>query len=346
MKHPTKAESLENIILEGYLMRSGQWQAVPVKKIPIWNQLFSRTKGVIETDILIDKKVMIIGLGSVGAPITIELAKTSVSSFTLVDHDQFEVGNVCRHLAGLSDIGRYKTKYVSQQIREKNPTADVHTFEMRGSWDNTNTIREIVRESDLVICGADDISCRRMINMICVQEKKTVIIPGAYRRAYGGQVLVIRPGETLCYECFLEMMPERAADEEISNQEQADRIAYSDKPVPVEPGLSIDIAPISQMAAKLAHQQLLREKETTLRSLDEDLSMPWYIWWNRREVEGQSAKFTPLGNEIDGLHIMRWYGITAERNPACPVCGDFVGLEAQKLGIEISAEDLDAFRTK
>jgi len=66
-------------------------------------------------------------------------------------------------------------------------------------------------------------------------------------------------------------MPDKEADQEISSRENAETIAYSDRPVPIEPGLSLDVAPIGIMAAKLALQELIKDKKSDLHMLDKDL---------------------------------------------------------------------------
>jgi len=318
----------------GYAVRDGQWHETPVQVVPVLTELFSRNSGLLENGVLADKRVFVAGLGSGGAPTVIELAKSGVMHFDLLDHDRLEVANVARHMAGLSHVGRYKTKFLADAIREKDPYAEVRTWEIKVSWQNLEPIRKLVREADLVVCATDSRESRIILNKLCVAEKKTLIIAGAFRRAYGGQILRVRPGISLCYQCFLEAVPDRARDQEISSAEAAKRLAYTDRPVPIEPGLSTDIAPISLMVTKLAIQELLRGRKTTLDSLHEDLVAPWYLWLNRRERKTQYAHLKPLEFEIGGLHVLRWYGIAAERNPACPVCGDFVGEMAKRYGLE------------
>jgi len=74
------------------------------------------------------------------------------------------------------------------------------------------------------------------------------------------------------------------------------------------------------MCLKLCINELLKGKPTTMRSLDEDLIAPWYIYLNRRE--GPYEELKPLGFNVgDGMHILAWYGIDLKPNPGCPVCG-------------------------
>ena len=309
----------------GFILFAENWHQVPIQVVPMRDALFSRFGGILETDALAGKRVAIFGLGSGGSQVAIELVKSGIMQFDLVDHDRVEVVNFMRHYCGLPDSGRFKPYAMADRIKEKNPYAEVRKWPLRVDWSVIETVRDIVREADLVLVTTDNQPSRLLLNRVCVQEGKTCIFAGAHRRAHGGQVLRVRPHQSCCYQCFVMMLPEQAKDQEVSNGEQARGIGYTDRPVPIEPGLSIDIAPIFLFSVKLAIQELLQGTQTTLRSLDADLTASWYLWLNRREAGTPYENLEPLGCNIDGLHILRWYGIKIERHPGCPVCGDFAG---------------------
>ena len=309
--------------VKGYVRSEEQWVEVTVTIIPVKAQLFSRIGGLLETDVIASKKVLIIGLGSVGSIIAMELAKCGVMEFVLIDHDRLEIVNVARHVAGVSHVGRYKTKAMAELIKDKNPYARIRTWERRVSWTDSEEVRTILREVDIVVCATDNQESKLFINWLCVKEGKPCIFPGAFRRAYGTQIIFRRTPKDPCYQCFVMNLPDRARDQEISNPEQATGIAYSDRPVAIEPGLSTDIAPVSIMTVKLIIQEFVKGTETTLRSLDEDLVAPWYLWLNRREPGTQYQKLGPLEFNVDGIRVLRWYGIDMKPDPACPVCGNF-----------------------
>jgi molybdopterin/thiamine biosynthesis adenylyltransferase len=323
-------------MLHGFVKMNGKWEKTLVHEIPVKKDLYSRSSGLIETDALKPKSVSIFGLGSGGSPIGVELAKAGIGHFFLVDGDRMEVVNTVRHSAGISYTGRYKTKAEKDLIKEKNPYASVCTLEEYVSWENIETVRDIVKKVDIVICATDDRPSKLIVNRLCVEESKPCIVAGAFRRAYGGQVHFVRPNQTPCFQCFLMLLPEQAMDQEISSRRATEGLAYTDRPVAIEPGLSTDIAPISLMVVKLAIQELLKDQKTTLRSLDEDLVAPWFIWLNRREPNTQYASLEPLEYNVNGMHVLRWYGISVERHPACPVCGDFIGEQAKLHQIDLS----------
>jgi len=337
------AEYIGSWTLDGYIKKNGNWQKAEVMRVPAKYEMFSPKRGLFESDLLADKCVFIIGQGSGGSPIDVELAKLGISKFIILDHDRLEVGNVVRHQAGLSDLGRLKTEVMKDKILDINPYADVVTCSEKITADNKQLVKDFISQSDIVINAADGYEAKIIVNQLCVELNKPLIMAGAFRRAYGGQILFVEPNRSPCYQCFLNANSAMTGDIEISNQQQASSVAYSDRPVAAEPGLANDIAPISQMVVKLALTYLLRGKNTTLKSVNDDLIAHWYLWLNRREPDTNYENLVPMGFGFGEISIMRWLGLPMDRDPACPCCGDFVGSIAKKENFEIKKEDKDYF---
>lgn len=293
---------------------------------PIKEEIFSRINGIYETSVLADKKVAIIGLGSGGSPIALELAKQGVQHFLLIDPDRLETGNIARHICGMNDLGRFKTKAVSDMIKNKNPYADIITLEKDITKMSVAEKEQYFNDANLVICCTDGRESKLIVNRFCIEHNLTCLYGGAFRRAYGGQVLRVLPHQTMCYQCYISSMPNIAQDNEISNPRQAARVAYSDIPdIPIEPGLSVDIAPISTFMTKLSILELLKDCEHTMQSLYEDMEASLYFWFNRREPGTQwKEALSPLEYRTDQMSILRWYGVYAKANEQCPVCGRYL----------------------
>lgn len=332
--------------VRGYVRRGQKWVKDQVQAIPVREQLFSRFGSLLETDKVANKRILVIGLGSGESPVVHYLVQSGVMLFDLMDQDRLEVANIMRHLLTLADIGRYKTKAMRDFILSKNPYAKVRTWEERAGEDNLDQLRRLIQEADIVLCGTDNRPSKLIINRLCVQEQTTCIFATAFTRAYGGQVIRVRPFKSLCYQCFLMTVPEQAMDQEIASEELAQDLAYSDRPVAIEPGLALDIAPLSHMVARLTLMELLRGSETTLDSLYEDLVAPMYLYLNRREADTDYANLEPLEFNIDGMHVMRWYGVAIPRDPACPHCGDFCGEMGRQHGLTITEKDRQLFQHK
>lgn len=287
------------------------------------SSLGSRRTGLLESTLLAKRSVAVIGVGTGGVHVAIELAKAGVGFFSFVDPDRLEIGNVSRHHAGVSFVGRRKVYAARDLVLENNPLAHVEVFPVRADESTRAVLQRVIEGSDLVVCATDSRPSKLFVNTLCVQARRTAIFGGAFRRAYGGQILRVRPLESACYHCFVLAMPDTEADREVSSPEDAAEIAYSDQPVAVEPGLSIDVAPISIMVGKLALQELIRGQDSTLHMLDKDLDAGWYLWINRPEPGTKYASWPPLSECSEEMTILRWYGIYMEKERGCPTCGDF-----------------------
>jgi molybdopterin/thiamine biosynthesis adenylyltransferase len=309
---------------------------MPVEIAEVHAALAERRNAIIESGLLSDATIFIAGVGTGGAHVALELAKAGVEKFIIVDDDRLTVGNVGRHNAGLSHAGRRKVHVVRDLLLEKNPNVSVAAVALRVEAAEDARVRDWLQRSTVVVCATDNRPSKLLINRLCVEESRTVVYGGAFRRAYGGQVFRVRPHRSPCYQCFVMAMPEDAADQEIARPIDAEAIAYSDRPVSIEPGLALDVAPISLMVARLVIQELVIGKPTTLQNMTRDFAAPWYRWMNRPEPGTAAADWPPLSESIDEMTIMRWYGIDFPRDEGCPVCGDFAAKARTDYGLDPS----------
>jgi molybdopterin/thiamine biosynthesis adenylyltransferase len=319
------------------------WVETSVCIVPLREQLFERTRGLFETEVVADRTVFVAGLGSVGSFVAVGMAGFGVRNVILMDFDRIEVPNLVRHVATVGDLGRLKTNVVRDAILGKNPYANVETHNVKIGWDTQDVVRDCLSRCDVGICAADGLGARDVFNKVGVDLDKPMIFPGAFRRAYGVQLLRVHPHEGPCYQCFKQNLPQQVRDQEISSDEHARRVAYSDRPVVAEPGLANDLSPLYQMVNKLTLQEILKGTSSSLRALEEDLVASWYLFFNRREPGTESANLKPLGFNVDAFSILRWYGVDLAKDPTCFCCGNHLELAAEREGIVVSPEDVAAF---
>jgi molybdopterin/thiamine biosynthesis adenylyltransferase len=298
------------------------WERMDVTLIPDAAQVFSRNRGILESGLLASKQVAIVGLGSGGATIAVELAKAGVGKFVLVDQDRLEVHNVGRHVCDLDDLGRRKTHAVRDRILARNPAAEIEILE-GDVVANLARFRELARASDVLIGATDNNRSRRAVNRVALEVGRPAIFGRAFRRACGGDVIRVRPGEGPCYECLI---AGRSSEEEVSHAGSAQATAYTDVPVRVEPGLALDVAPVALMCARLALQELVRGTGSSLEASEADLRGSLFLWVNRREH--QFAQWKPMGFGVSGQAPFRWYAARTEQSSACPVCREDAFLDA------------------
>lgn len=299
------------------------WVNREVNFIPSQQELYSRNIGILEINILESKRVMIVGLGSFGSQIAIELAKAGVGSFSLFDFDRVELHNLARHTCKIDDLGRLKTDAIYDAIKGKNPYAQVDKFPININEDLT-LLNEEISKADLVICATDNNKSRFNISEALVKQQKVGIFGRAVTRAEGGDVFRYHPGGP-CYCCLIGAGFYDPDSDEITDLASARRDgripAYAseeDANAMVQVGLSADIEPICNLMTKLSLMELSRGSESGIKCLESELVYDYYMWANRRER--RHASWAPLPNAANRPTILRWYGARIPKDDQCPLC--------------------------
>jgi len=251
---------------------------------PKTDEIFSRVKGIFETDKLKDKLFTIFGLGSIGSLVAVELAKCGASHFRFADFDTLEVYNIIRHACGLRDIDRYKTEAVKDCILNINPEAKIECFNV-DAVENESILDTLIRGADLLLVCTDSELSKYKINKYCIRlwQEEGIVVPaiyaGAYERAFGGDLMRVIPGETPCYDCVI------GSVQQMSSWESKPKgpVAYSElesaEDFRAEPGLGLDVHFIALIQAKLALLTVLRGSDSDL----EDIPYNFLFWGNRKE---------------------------------------------------------------
>ena len=311
--------------LAGFLFPIGESTPIEAAIIPPPTSKLFHSRSILETDVLKNASVCIIGLGSGGSQVAIELAKAGVGRLVLVDYDRLELNNISRHACGLSDIGRLKTNAMKDLVLNKNPEASIETFDV--NIDDTTDVsysamKERMKQCDLIIASTDTIQSRYNINTLSLELGVTTIYGKCSTRAAGGEVLRVRPGSSACLSCVygsMKITPDEAVSFERLRKVTPAYVPDSDVEAQIQVGLSSDISPISNMIVKLSLVELCRGKPSGISSLDEELQAEFYRWANRRE---QEFKTYPQGGfqRFDKPAILRWYPVNFQPDPNCMAC--------------------------
>ena len=78
---------------------------------------------------LANKKVVLIGAGSLGGELAKSLARAGVGRLVILDPEQLEDANVGRHTLGALDLGRSKAQALADHINQNIPTVEVIAIE-------------------------------------------------------------------------------------------------------------------------------------------------------------------------------------------------------------------------
>ena len=274
-----------------------------IEVVRLETDVFSRLKGIFDTRVLAAKTVAVIGLGSGGSVGTVELAKAGVGHFILADFDRLRAHNVSRHVCGLSDIGRYKTRAVRDAIMQHSPMASVECHEVDVTSD-AGLLEQMVSASDLVLVATDNQLSRYLVNEVCLAAGVPAVYGGVYERAFAGEVVRVVPGQAGCYACVRQNLADTMRS--ISSQQQFDYTDDSD--LQPEPGMGLDVSLIALLQAKVALMTLLRDIEWSQGDIDADM----IIWTNAARPQDGKLFEQPLAR----------YFVRVPKAKDCPACGE------------------------
>ena len=151
---------------------------------------------------LMEAKVLVVGAGGLGSPVSIYLALAGVGTVGIVDFDVVDLSNLQRQiLHQTEDVGRPKVVSAKQTLNAYNPEVNVVTHEAPLNSDNAF---EIIEQYDIVVNGADNFATRYLVND-AAYLKNNVVVDGSIL-LFDGQVTVYRPGHG-CYRCLFPAPP-------------------------------------------------------------------------------------------------------------------------------------------
>jgi len=150
-------------------------------------------------------KVLCIGAGGLGSPVTMYLAAAGVGEIGIVDFDRVDASNLQRQLLhDTADIGKLKTDSAVERLAAINPGVRVTTYETRLTSANAAGIAD---PYDIIIDGTDNFETRYLSNDLAVLTKKPNIYGSIYR--FEGQVSVFAPHlGGPCYRCLFPNPPQ------------------------------------------------------------------------------------------------------------------------------------------
>ncbi|MDD3219573.1 MAG: ThiF family adenylyltransferase [Lachnospiraceae bacterium] len=246
-------------------------QPITYEAYSLYQSIFSRNKGILETNVMAEKKVVLLGCGSVGSLAAMELARCGVGSFLLIDPDILEYHNLCRHQCGIEDVGNLKVDALSRKLKCINPAVKVVTFDgILQNIPKDMLDKFCVEGATLFIGCADNRAADVYANRISIYYQAAFLSIGFWERAYAGEIFYHIPGKGMpCYSCAL------GDGGNISERAQASHHVYSNQEdtegLKFEPGISADINYITTIGIKLAIDILNASNQEYIPRLLRDL---------------------------------------------------------------------------
>src|SRR4029077_5003631 len=112
-------------------------------------------------------RVLVVGVGGLGAPVALYLAAGGVGELHLVDPDLVDLSNLHRQVIyTTADVGTPKVDAAAARLRERNP--DVRVIAPRELFSAENAFG-LVEGCDIVVDASDNFPTRYLVNDACVR---------------------------------------------------------------------------------------------------------------------------------------------------------------------------------
>ena len=277
----------------------------------MYDNLFARIKGLFNVEAFAEFNVLIVGCGSGGGQVALQLAMSGVKRFSLVDKKKITIENVIRHVCGLRYLGQRKIDALEDVLTDRNPAIVVRKFEQDLlQW---RELEDEIQASHLVVLATDNDPTRYLINELCVRTGTPFVVGKVFTRGIGGEVFAFRPGEGGCLAC-LEGVLERTRFRDgireidlVSAEEREKMYGLNPQEIKDSPGLSVDIGFITLFHVRYVIEALARlapQRPKFLPTIREN-----YVVWGNRAVHPFNKNF----------ELQR---ITLRQQKGCLVCGD------------------------
>ena len=150
-----------------------------------------------------ERKVLVVGVGGLGCPAALALARAGIGTLGLIDPDVVELSNLQRQiLHSTPDIGRPKVDSAREKLQRVNPAITLVTYYQRLSVEN---LPALFSQYDFIIDGTDGVETKFLINDGAVLLQKPFCYAGIVQ--FQGQMLTVLPGRSTCLRCLFPVMP-------------------------------------------------------------------------------------------------------------------------------------------
>ena len=145
-------------------------------------------------------KVLIVGVGGLGNPVSLYLNAAGVGHIYLADGDSIDISNLHRQiLFNETDIGANKADTSAEKLQQLNSDTNIEVLDEMLDEELADYYFPLV---DLVLDCTDNINTRYLINKKSLEHKKPLVIGAA--TGFDGQHMFVNPNipDSACYQCL------------------------------------------------------------------------------------------------------------------------------------------------
>lgn len=258
-----------------------------------------------------DSTVSLVGLGSVGSSLAIELARAGIAELKGMDPDTVEAGSTVRWTLGQSAAGRWKVGALARRMAQDYPlTLFTGTIHRLGQSANNRTARDrseiemleaFLEGADLLVDATAEIGVQHVLSDLAMEHNLAQLYVSSTEGARGGLVARVLPGVTGCWLCLQHHLEDNGPI----------RAPARDDAGTIQPrgcgavtfiGTGFDVLPVVAQGARVA-----------VATLSED--------W-RGAPEGRRRDLFVCSFDEDRISPPSWESHPLDPHPRCERCGE------------------------
>lgn len=153
-----------------------------------------------------ENRILVVGVGGLGVPAVLALARAGVRRVGLIDPDPVELSNLPRQVIfSEADVGRMKVDAAAARLSAAFAGFEAETY--AAAFDSGNAAALVARFG-VIIDATDNPHTKFLINDACVAAGRPFVYAGVIGLV--GQAMTVVPGRTACLRCLFEEEPDQS----------------------------------------------------------------------------------------------------------------------------------------
>lgn len=253
-----------------------------------------------------DRRVVVVGVGSIGSAVSQALAEYGVHHLVLVDPDRLLPHNLVRHQARRKWLGRYKVNAQRDTLLERFPYLDVTGLPVSVTA-SADLMRPLFADADMVICCTDGTEARIVSSHLARCAGTPLVLACVLDDGAIGEIIRLRPSKRIgCLACQRQAMVERGEIDPEPGIDLGYGTGSRHRPMTA---VGSDLSLVGYLAAKVAVATMLERAGHP----DQRLSGDHAIVSLRPSADAAPPFDLKLGADI------RWLAASRPM-PGCPTC--------------------------
>jgi len=168
-------------------------------------QIILKQVGILGQKKISSTKVLIVGIGGLGCPLSLYLSSLGINNIDIADHDKVDISNLNRQiLFNTSDVGKFKVIQAKKFLQKINKKININIYKEKIIKKN---IQSIICKYDIVCDCTDNFTTRYLLNDFCLKNKK-ILISAAISK-FEAHIFNFNFSKNIpCYRCFMPEIPE------------------------------------------------------------------------------------------------------------------------------------------